>query len=309
MAGILVYSEKESLALELLSAARIIAGSLGKEIKAVTINDNEQANALSQAGASVYNITSQAINSSDPAVLASCLKEAVTRLGIDIVLLSSNRKGKELAGRIAQAIDAGCLTDVSTIGVSEGRIECQRNALGGATVATQYIASGRQVIAIRPKSFEPASQAPGTVNQLDIQLKASKLKVLETKPKRGDSIDIESVDILVAVGQGLKEQTDLAMVNDLAQKLGGEVACSKPLATDKKWFSEERVIGLSGKKCKPGLAVLLGISGQVQFTVGIRDARIIVSVNEDQNAPINYMSDYILTGDLYKIVPELNRLL
>lgn len=87
------------------------------------------------------------------------------------------------------------------------------------------------------------------------------------------------------------------------------MACSKPVATDKKWLSEERVIGLSGKQCKPDLAILLGISGQVQFTVGIRDAKTIVAVNSDENAVINQMADYVLTADLHEVVPELISLL
>jgi electron transfer flavoprotein alpha subunit len=99
------------------------------------------------------------------------------------------------------------------------------------------------------------------------------------------------------------------MAESLAQSLGGVVACSKPLATDKKWLSEDRVIGLSGKLCKPDLALLFGISGQVQFTVGIRDAKTIVAVNTDENATINQMADYILTADMHEIIPELNRLL
>ena len=87
------------------------------------------------------------------------------------------------------------------------------------------------------------------------------------------------------------------------------MACSKPVATDKKWLSEERVIGLSGKQCKPDLAILLGIYGQVQFTVGIRDAKTIVAVNSDENAVINQMADYVLTADLHEVVPELISLL
>ena len=111
----------------------------------------------------------------------------------------------------------------------------------------------------------------------------------------------------MAVGQGLEDEGQLAGVHDLAAKLGGEVACSKPLATDKKWLSEERIIGLSGKKCKPQLALLFGISGQVQFTVGIRDAKVIVAVNTDENAAINYMADYIMQADLHQIIQELNQ--
>ncbi|HAA08504.1 MAG TPA: electron transfer flavoprotein subunit alpha/FixB family protein, partial [Syntrophomonas sp.] len=134
-------------------------------------------------------------------------------------------------------------------------------------------------------------------------------KLVEVRSKAGDSVDIEAAEILVVVGQGMESQDDLPLAQELAQKLGGEVACTKPVATDKKWLSEERIIGLSGKKCKPQLALLFGISGQVQFTVGIRDARVIASINTDENASMNQMADYILTADLKEVLAEMNKAL
>jgi electron transfer flavoprotein alpha subunit len=94
-------------------------------------------------------------------------------------------------------------------------------------------------------------------------------------------------------------------VEELARVLGGELACSKPVATDQRWFPEERIVGLSGKKCKPQLAICLGISGQVQFNVGIRDARILVAVNNDPGAYIFQISDYGIAADLHEVVPRL----
>jgi len=306
MATVLIYSDKTNMALELLTAARQISGA----VKAVTINDSQAAQELASAGAEVYNIEQPDINLADAAVAASVLAQAVEQLQADTVLLSSNRRCKEYAGRLAQIIDAGCLTDVTALQVNGDQIECQRNALGGATVATQTITAPRKVIAIRPKTFEAAAAGSGgSVNSLQVNVPPSAVKVLEVRGKEGDTVDIEAAEILVVVGQGMESKDDLPMAEELARKLGGEVACSKPVATDKKWLSEERVVGLSGKKCKPQLALLFGISGQVQFTVGIRDAKVIVSVNTDENASINQMSDYIMTADLKQVLADLNKAL
>ncbi len=304
MAGILVYSDKTSYALELITVAQMIAKDLGLPMQAVSINDADQANELAKRVES-YKIDNAAINLADTAAVASALKQAAVNLSANIILLSSNRRGKELAGRLAQSLDAGCLSDVNSIKLNNGKIECSRNALGGATVATQQIETENQVIAIMPKAFEPASEASGSLNDLVVEIKASALKVLEVKSKAGDSVDIEAADILVAVGQGMENQGDLAQVEAIAKALGGEVACSKPVATDKKWLSEERIIGLSGKKCKPSLAILMGISGQVQFTVGIRDAKTIVAINSDENADIMKMADYVMVADVADVLPEL----
>jgi electron transfer flavoprotein alpha subunit len=307
MANVLIYSDKANMALELITAAKEIGADA---VKAVTINDNDAAQALVDAGAEVFNIENDAITIADTAAVASALAQAVEQLGADTVLLSSNRRGKEIAGRLAQIINAGCLTDVTALQVNGDKIECQRNALGGATVATQTITEAKKVIAIRPRTFDPAAAGTGgSLNSLQVEAKPSALKLVEVRSKAGDSVDIEAAEILVVVGQGMESQDDLPLAQELAQKLGGEVACTKPVATDKKWLSEERIIGLSGKKCKPQLALLFGISGQVQFTVGIRDARVIASINTDENASMNQMADYILTADLKEVLAEMNKAL
>ncbi len=301
MAGVLIYSAKQGLALELISAAR----KIGDSVTAVSINDDSLALALADAGARTFKISDPNLSVADTGATAAAIKQVLDKENVDTVLLSSDRRGKELAGRVAQTIGAGCLTDVSGINVDGSQIECQRNALGGATIATQYI-EGPKVIAIRPRAYEAAGAGNGSVEEIDVEIKATGIKVIDFKPKAGDSVNIEAAEILVAVGQGLSEEAKLTDVQALAAKLGGEVACSKPVATDRKWLSEERIIGLSGKKCKPQLALLLGISGQVQFTVGIRDARIIAAVNTDENAAINYMADYIVQADLHDVINELN---
>ncbi len=301
MAGVLVYSAKQELALELISAARKINDS----VVAVSLNDDSLAEALAAAGVKTLQINNPNLTVADTGACAAAIKQVLDKENIDTVLLSSDRRGKELAGRLAQAIGAGCLTDVSAINVDGSKIECQRNALGGATIATQYI-EGPKVIAIRPRAYEAAGAGNGSVEEIEAAIQATGIKVIDFKPKAADSVNIEAAEILVAVGQGLSDQRKLEDVQALAAKMGGEVACSKPVATDKKWLSEERVIGLSGKKCKPQLALLLGISGQVQFTVGIRDARVIAAVNTDENAAINYMADYIMQADLHDVINELN---
>ncbi len=309
MAGIMIYSAKDDLALELLSAARTLAATTGEGIKALSVNNDAQAQKLLEAGADVYTINASDLVQADVVAMADSLAQAVQQVGADVVLLSSDRRGKELAGSLAQVLGSGCITDVLALQINDGRIECKRNALGGAAIATQYIEGDMQVMAIAPKAFTAAAGEGGSITGIQVSVKPSNIKVLEARAKNMDSVNIDEADVIIAVGQGLNSKEDLAIAGQLANKLGGQLACSKPVATDKKWLSEERVIGLSGKQCRPDLAILLGISGQVQFTVGIRDAKTIVAVNTDENAVINQMADYILTADLHEVIPELISLL
>lgn len=310
MAAILIYSDKSNLALELLNAARLIAASTNLKIAAVSINNDDIAADLAAAGAETYRINDPALFLADTAATASALQQAALKLDADTILLSSNRRGKELAGRLAQLLQAGCLTDVKNLQTNNGSMECTRNVLGGATVATQIITSDKKVIALSPKAFPAAdNKAGGSINDIVVDIKPSGIKLIETRAKAGDSVDIEAAGVLVVVGQGVENQADLTIIENLAKSLGGVVACSKPVATDKKWLGEERIVGLSGKSCKPDLAFILGVSGQVQFTVGIRDARIIISINSDEKAYMNQIADYFMVADLKEIIPALDKAL
>lgn len=107
----------------------------------------------------------------------------------------------------------------------------------------------------------------------------------------------------------MPKQEDLEMVYAFAAKLGAEVGCSRPIAQGENWMAISRYIGVSGVMLKPDIYVALGISGQVQHTVGVRDAKIIIAVNKDKNAPIFKQCDYGIVGDIYKVVPALTELL
>jgi electron transfer flavoprotein alpha subunit len=308
MAGILIYSDKTILALELFTAAKLIAQGSGLKIKAVSINNDELAEQLAAKGAETFKIKNSTLSLADTAAVASALQQAALQLDADTVLLSSNRRGKEMAGRLAQVFNAGCLTDVKSLRTDNSKIECIRNVLGGATVATQLITNDKKVIAISPQAYPAADdEVGGSINEYEVDVKPSGIRLIETREKAGDRVDIEAAVVLVVVGQGVENKEDLPIIGDIAKTLGGEVACSKPVATDKKWLGEERIVGLSGKICKPELAIILGVSGQVQFNVGIREAKTIVSINNDEKAYMNQMADYVLVADLREVLPELKR--
>ncbi len=306
MKNILVYSDRPESAAELVSAGQLISGATGGALRALSVNAPDLSAFLAARGIDVLEISAEGDPVADAAQMAAALKEAADQSGSGIILLSSGRRGKEIAGRLAQEIGAGCLTDVGRLDIVAGRITGVRYALGGATEVFQSVATERQVLALRPGVFSPAPEgAPGTVQSLEVRLPVPRVRLRGVNPKAGDGADIEKAEVLVIVGQGLAEQGDLALAERIARGLGGEVACTKPVATDRRWLPEDRIVGLSGKTCRPSLALLLGVSGQVQFTVGIRDAVTIAAVNRDDQAPVASLSDYFLPADLKTVLPEL----
>jgi electron transfer flavoprotein alpha subunit len=131
---------------------------------------------------------------------------------------------------------------------------------------------------------------------------AHKLEVLARETISGIR-DLESAEVIVSGGRGLRKKEDFALLRELAEVLGGEVGCTRPIAVDNKWFADW--VGLSGHKVKPKLYIACGISGAVQQLAGIRDSKLIIAINNDPEAPIFEAADYGVVGDLYEVVPAL----
>jgi electron transfer flavoprotein alpha subunit len=307
MASILVFSERASLAFELLGKAKVLGGQMGFEVTAAAFHPADAEACLKRSASKVFYSDQTELKDFEASVYSQALAQIAQKAGASLILLGSTRRGKELAGQLAQKLQAGCLTDVKSLEWKEGKIICLRNALGGATEAAQKITTQVQVIALMPRAYEPTPEGEkkGEIVTLHLDLKPSRIKVLKKSEKDAGAADIQGAEILVCVGKGLSRQEDLKMIEDLAQALGGQVACSKPLATDLKWLPESRIVGLSGKIGKPRLAICLGISGQVQFAVGIREAKTIMAINTDPNAYIFQITDYGLIADLNQAVPRL----
>ncbi len=307
MPSILVFSELDRCAFELLHKAKDLGEKMNLEVAAAALGASQGEEYGRRGCARVYTGFHELLQSFEASVYAQALSQIAAASQAAVILIGSTRSGKELAGRLAQMLGAGCLTDCQSLEYENEGLVAARNAYGGATVAAQKLTPGLQIYALMPHLCEPAApgEAKGKVVQVSLDLKPSRVNKIQKTPKDLGAVDIEGAEVLVCVGKGLAKQEDLKMAEELASALDGFVACTKPLATDLKWLPESRIIGLSGKKGKPKLAVCAGISGQVQFAVGIRDAKTIVAVNTDPNAYIFQMADYGLIGDLHQILPQL----
>lgn len=300
----LVYSENLDFARDLLKGADLI----GEALVAV-VNNDSNAQEIAGIGREVLHYQAENVSVTDCCAMAQIVIDAAKKGGAEVIMLSSDRRGKELAGQVAALLGAGCLTDVNGINIENGEIICQRNAFGGATIAKQTILTQYKVIAVAAKTFI-GDKTTGQGNIKEIKYNGvPSLKVLSYTEKQKDSVEIGKADYIIAIGQGVEDQSRVADVETIAASLSGVAACSKPIATDRKWFSEDRIIGLSGSICKPSLAILFGISGQVQFTVGIRDAKKIIAVNTDENADIVRMSDYYMVADADETIQALKEAL
>ena len=157
-----------------------------------------------------------------------------------------------------------------------------------------------------PKVFDVAAAEAGAGEVVEpaLSLTPSAVEVVGRAAREGEAVDLEAAPLIVGAGRGFARREDLDLARDLAAALEAELACTKSLA-DFEWLPEDRIVGLSGAKTSPDLYVGVGISGQVQHTVGVSRAKTIVAVNTDKDAPIFRLADYCLVGDLYEVVPAL----
>ncbi len=310
MSEILVFCEKDDVAFELVSKGKEFKDALGMSLAAALLGKDAAGKADEYFGYGadkVYVSEDAALADFTAKAYAEALYQIVQKSEAEVLLMGSTKRGKELAPRVAQKLGAGCITDANDVRVEDGQLVTDRYALGGNTVSSGVIKTPQKVIAVMPKTFELGAKEAkqGEVVDAALDLKEPRTRIVERREKAGEAVNLEEAEAVVCIGRGLEKKEDLGIVEDLTKALGAELGCTKSLCTDWEWLSEERLVGLSGKKVSPRLCVSVGISGQIQYTVGIRGTRITVAINKDENAPIFAMSDYGIVGDLYEVVPKL----
>ncbi len=316
MGQILIFSENDNTGFELVGKGLEIGSATGAAVAAAVFGTDvaDRANEYLNRGVKKVYIPGagkEALETFDAAAYAEALAQITAKAEATLVMMGCTRRGKELAGRLAEKLGAGCVNDVNGVRLEDGRIVYSRYALGGMTVCSQTVVAPVAVVSVMPATFEQAPKVMpgGDCVAVDFSIKPVRVRLVERQAKTTESVDIAEAKTLVCVGMGLGGVEKVALAEELAKALGGEVGGSKPVITDQKWLPEARMIGLSGKKCKPQLTVCLGVSGQVQFMVGIREAKTIVAVNTDENATIFQYADYGIVGDLNEVAPKLAALL
>jgi electron transfer flavoprotein alpha subunit len=151
-----------------------------------------------------------------------------------------------------------------------------------------------------------AGEASAAVEKFTPRLSAGDIrtKPLERFRESVRAVDLGAAELIVAVGRGIKEADNIALVRQLADAMGAELAASRPIC-DAGWLPMERQVGSSGQTVGPKMYMAIGISGAIQHLVGMKGSRIIVAINKDPNAPIFEVADYGIVGDLFQVVPEL----
>lgn len=294
----LIFATSRSLYPELVTAAQQREG----DIVAVALGSlASEAEGLAPGADRLLTASGGGLDDNLAGDVKAALADIAEDVGATAVLVGGNRRGKEIAPMLAANLGAAYIS--SALELPDGSFK--RKYMGGRTLATQKPTTERVVATIAPHAFDPTSGDAPSPEDAGITAQEGSVERVSLEAESTEGVDIEDADIVVAFGRGVKEEDDMQLIFDLAEALGGEVGCSRPISADLHWLGDDRWIGLSGKVVTPNVYIACGVSGQIQHLAGCRDSDTIVVINTDKNAPFFEHADYGIVGDLYDVVPAL----
>ena len=240
--------------------------------------------------------------------VASTQAAAIVALAADYthVLAPATTFGKDLLPRVAALLGVGQITDVMAV---EGAYKYVRPIYAGNALITVEAAADQKLVAtVRAASFQPAAETgSASIESVAVTVELpTHTRFIERSAARSDRPDLQSAARVVSGGRALGSADKFQLIYQLADKLGAAVGASRA-AVDAGYAASDLQVGQTGKIIAPELYIAIGISGAIQHLTGIKDARTIVAINKDSEAPIFEVADVGLVGDLFAILPELER--
>jgi electron transfer flavoprotein alpha subunit len=300
------------IAWEILTAARAIAAATGGAVIGLFLGSgiSEAAREWGTAGADRVLIADDArLAGLMPAAAAAVLTQAIAAVSPSIVLVPGTTAGRDYAPLVAARLGAGLAADCVEFAVDGGVLTAVRPVLGGRALSRlRFPGDGLALATVHAGSFakaEPGMTAPN-VESLEVEFAPADLRVsqVEITPKGAAGSRLDAADVVVSGGRGLKEPAQFALVDELADALGGAVGATRAVV-DAGWRPHHEQIGQTGRTVAPRLYVAVGISGAVQHNVGMQGSDFIVAINRDPDAPIFKIASFGIVGDLFDVVPAL----
>lgn len=305
--------QPRKISLQLLAAARSVAGELGAEVAAVWLGPGgaEAAATLGAHGAvRVHHWDAADAKGFVTVPQVEALEQLIASTSPAGLLFASSNHVKDVAARLAVRVGGGVVTDATALAVDGGVLVATKEVFGGDVITTSRVTDGSlPIIGVASNAFaaEEVGGGAAEVVTLDVTLSdaARSAPVTEVvQQASADRPDIAEAAIVVSGGRGLGDASGFELLEQLADLLGAGVGASRA-ATDAGWYPHRYQIGQTGRTISPTLYLGAGISGAIQHRAGMQTSQYVVAVNKDPEAPIFQIADFGVVGDLHQVVPRL----
>ncbi len=333
--GVYVFAQQvdnhiDEIVYELLQKAMDLAADLSTEVVAVLVGSEIKNKVfhLEEHGADrVILIDDPELKEYRTEPYAHALASVINEFKPDVFLIGATAIGRDLAPRVCARVHTGLTADCTSLEIGDfplnpipgkedeqkhNQLLMTRPAFGGNTIATIACPDFRpQMATVRPGVMKRSPKVVGRTCELvefnpGFTPNNCYVEILDIIKEAKKTVNIQKAKILVAGGRGVGSAENFQLLRDLADALGGEVACSRA-AVDNGWLPKELQVGQTGKTVRPSLYFAVGISGAIQHVAGMEESDLIIAINKDESAPIFDVADYGIVGDLNKILPELTK--
>ena len=304
---ILVIAEHDNQVLKSATLNAVTAAArLGDDIH-VLVAGSQCANVVEQA-ASVAGVTR--VRVADAARYGHALAENLTALIVKIaadyshVLAPATTNGKNVMPRVAALLDVAQISEIVAVESADTFV---RPIYAGNVLATVRSAEHIKVVTIRTTAFAAAAAQGGAaaVEALEPAAEVPASRFVNQQLTRSERPELTSAQRVISGGRGMGSSENFALLDDIADKLGAAVGASRA-AVDAGFVPNDYQVGQTGKVIAPQLYIAVGISGAIQHLAGMKDSKVIVAINKDEEAPIFQVADYWIVGDLFKVLPEFS---
>ncbi len=282
------------------------AQKLGGDVELAVLGNG--VSGIAEAASKISGVSK--VHHGDHEELAHPMAEAYTKVlqaiagQFDAVLAPASTFGKNILPRLAALLDVQQVSDIVAV---EGPKTFKRPIYAGNAIATVETSDDKLVITVRPTAFDPVARDGGSASvetlSVDISSGATS-KFVNLEESEGDRPDLNAASIVVSGGRGVGSKEDFKIIEALADKLSAAVGASRA-AVDAGYVSNDYQVGQTGKIVAPDLYIAVGISGAIQHLAGMKESKVIVAINTDEEAPIFNVADYGLVADLFQALPEL----